>query len=588
MMTEMRSRVPSPDPAWPSGSALLAEGRAFAKDWRVRKRLFLSATGMADEAAYKRARAANGTIMQHAQVGFRELAKTQDAFAEIYDTCIARDITVDRYGICLDWSMAVPRAQRERAQKGTGLILQDVADFVSLGHAAPVAPHFGDFVLGFPAALENTQAALEAGSTAIGNLGQYFTFRTPGFEDDVLATEATLRALGLIAAQDCTVLVHSNLDDGFAAQFSDLASCLGAVLLEQDIFGRLCGCAVSHCYGHHFTDPVRRMAFQMALSEVSDHPGTMIYGNTMSYRGTPAENYASLAAYLTTDILGQGHQPSGHAINPVPVMENQRIPDIDEIIDAQLFAGRMVAEAGGLRNLMDTSAAAALASQIVTGGRAFFQNVQQGCADAGIDVDDPFQMMVTLRRMGGHALEAAFGAGASDALSSGQHHPIVRASLMDEIDAMAAHALALVSTPDRETIGAAELNVLTASTDVHAHGKMAADSFLNSLGARVVDGGMTADPQQLANIAAHERIDAIAISTYNGVALDFATRLMTALGDGTPVLIGGRLNQIPAGSNTSLPVDVSAELDDAGCITCQRFEDIVPPLLVCAQRKTAR
>src|ERR1700675_1163805 len=61
-----------------------------------------------------------------------------------------------------------------------------------------------------------TPAALVAGTTAIGNLGQYFTFRLPYWDDDIATTEATVTALGLIAAQDVEILVHSNLDDGFA------------------------------------------------------------------------------------------------------------------------------------------------------------------------------------------------------------------------------------------------------------------------------------------------------------------------------------------------------------------------------------
>ena len=64
----------------------------------------------------------------------------------------------------------------------------------------------------------------------------------------------------------------------------------------------------------------------------------MIYGNTTSYRGSPQENFASLSAYLCIDIAGQLLKPTGHAINPVPVTENQRIPDVDEVIEAQLFA----------------------------------------------------------------------------------------------------------------------------------------------------------------------------------------------------------------------------------------------------------
>ncbi|MEX0283460.1 MAG: hypothetical protein AB3N23_02505, partial [Paracoccaceae bacterium] len=35
-----------------------------------------------------------------------------------------------------------------------------------------------------------------------------------------------------------------------------------------------------------------------------------------------------------------------------------------------------------------------------------------------------------------------------------------------------------------------------------------------------------------------------------------------------PVRIGGRLNQIPEGSNTSLPVDVTADLVQIGVIPC--------------------
>ena len=81
----------------------------------------------------------------------------------------------------------------------------------------PAHRRFGDFIMGFPAAVENTCAALAAGATAIGNLGQYFTFRLPNWDDDVATTTATVTALALLAAQEEEVLVHSNLDDGFAA-----------------------------------------------------------------------------------------------------------------------------------------------------------------------------------------------------------------------------------------------------------------------------------------------------------------------------------------------------------------------------------
>src|SRR5690606_22074267 len=129
-----------------------------------------------------------------------------------------------------------------------------------------------DFVLGFPAARENTQAALAAGSTTIGNLGQYFTFRVPGHGDDIEATAQTVRALGLIAAQPVPVMVHSNIDDGYAAHFTDLASCLGMILIERELVTGLVGAPIGHCYGHHFSDPIARLAFQRAMAAAGASP----------------------------------------------------------------------------------------------------------------------------------------------------------------------------------------------------------------------------------------------------------------------------------------------------------------------------
>ena len=76
---------------------------------------------------------------------------------------------------------------------------------------------------------------MNAGVTTIGNLGQYFTFQLPGWKDDIATTRSTLTAIGLMAAQPVEVMVHSNLDDGFAAVFQDLASALGADVVAVDL-----------------------------------------------------------------------------------------------------------------------------------------------------------------------------------------------------------------------------------------------------------------------------------------------------------------------------------------------------------------
>ena len=90
-----------------------------------------------------------------------------------------------------------------------------------------------------PAAFENTIAALLSGSTSIGNLGQYFAFRQPHWDDDIFTTAESLKAIALTAAQPVPVIVHSNLDDGFASIFTDLSCSLGTILLEQYIVDEL-------------------------------------------------------------------------------------------------------------------------------------------------------------------------------------------------------------------------------------------------------------------------------------------------------------------------------------------------------------
>lgn len=569
------------DDRLPDCTDIIDRGRDRARRAKVEPGLFLIHHGVASEAEYKRKAVAEGRVMQHAQIGYRDLEKSRRAWGEVHKAVAKAGARVDRYGICLDWAMGLPRDRRKDVPIGTGLILAEPEDFARLTTPAPVAPHFGDFIMGFPAAVENTEAALAAGSTAIGNLGQYFTFRLPYWDDDIAATAATIEALALIAAQEREVLVHSNLDDGFAALLTDIATVFGLVLIEKHVVEVLLGARLAHCWGHHFSDPLRRLAFHLALARVSASPGTMVYGNTMSYRGSEAENHASLASYLLTDIVGQMARPTGHAVNPVPVTENSRIPDIDEVIGAQLFAARLIDHAQGYRPLVDLAKAEALADAMVGGGETVRDNILAGLAAAGIDITNALEMLLALRRLGAKRIEEMWGAGAPDADAPRGRRAVVEASLVEEIRHLAADRAARVDAPQRAAFARLAPSIMVATTDVHEHGKLALEQVLAGLGARLVDGGVSVDADALAEAVHAAGADAVLVSTYNGIALDYYRALKQALATKgpVPILIGGRLNQVPAGSNTSLPVDVGAELQQEGAIVCREIEDAVPALL---------
>lgn len=553
------------------GRALLDEGRVLARDWQVGRNAFLDARGVSCEADYKRAMAAEGRIMQHAHIGFRSVDRTVTAIAEVHGTCAKRGVSVDRFGITLDWSMGYPPDMRKGSRRGTGIVLDRPEDFARITNAAPAAAHFGDFMLGLPGALENAKGALAAGATAIGNLGQYFTFRMPDWDDDVATTEATVTALGLIAAQPVEVLVHSNLDDGFAGLLSDMSSALGMVIIEKHIVETLIGARASHCFGHHFTAPLVRMAFHKSLTTVTDTPGTMIFGNTVSYKSTPAGNYASLASYLQADIWALSRVGSGHAVNPVPVTENERIPDIDEIIDAQTFATRLAGHARESAALIDLVQVDAMAERLVAGARLFAGRVLTGLADIGIDTNDPAALMLALRRIGPKRIEAHFGAGAPDAAAWGGRKAVALAEWVEELEHAARGWAGAVPPDTAARIRRRKLRACIASSDVHEHGKNLIERTLAHLGVEVIDAGTSVDADDLVATAIEVRADVIAISTYNGIALRYAREVrdeLAARAAAIPVCIGGRLNQIPDDSNSGLPVDVGADIRNIGITPC--------------------
>lgn len=571
-----------PEARLPSGAALVAQGQALADHIRVGESVFCAHYGVSGEVQYKRDRAARGEVMLHAQIGYRDLAKSIGAYARIYEQLSHSGCRLDRYGICLDQSMGYPVEGRADMPRGTGLVLESPEQFAELTAAAPVAPHFGDFVMGMPAALDNTAAALAAGATAIGNLGQFFTFRLPGWDDEIATTSATVKALALVAAQPREVLVHSNLDDGFAALFCDLSCCLGAVLLERYIVDELLGASVSHCYGHTFSEPVKRLAFQRALARVESTPGTMVYGNTTIYDQDQVANYAGLASYLLVDVVAQQTVPSGHAVNPVPVTEAQRIPEVDEIIDAHRFAGRLIERAVEMRPLFDLDAADETAASIIAGGRMFYDRVLSGLDEAGIDTRDPFEMLLALRRIGARRLEECFGPGAPHPGRPRGRVPMVASSTLSELDRMAQKHVDALSPKARETLARCALTGCLATTDVHEYGKLLVEHVLGKLGVRVVDGGVSTDPHRLVATAREAKADFIALSTYNGFALGFVLEVRRELGESgadLPLFLGGKLNAIPPDSNSSLPVDVSAELEAAGAKVCRSVGDMLDHLL---------
>lgn len=349
------------------------------------------------------------------------------------------------------------------------------------------------------------------------------------------------------------------------------------MLIEKHIVEDLIGASAAFCFGHHFSSPLLRAAFQTALAEVTQTHGTMLYGNTVAYQRDVAANYASLSSYLMADICALMTRHSGHAINPVPVTENLRIPDADEILDAQIFAARLVEHAPAYARLLDHDQIDGLARQIRDGGGRFAQAALRGLGERGVDVADPAALMLAIRRMGAKRMEALFGQGPEQA---GRRHPLVFADWAEELEEMAASWLATPHVRDAALTG---LRVALGTTDVHEHGAYLVTRALEGLGADVREAGVAVDAEDLVQRACAADADVIAISTYNGVALTYTKSVfaeLERLGREIPVVIGGKLNQIPEASNSDLPVDVSDDIRALGAAACGDLDDMLAALAI--------
>jgi cobalamin-dependent methionine synthase I len=106
--------------------------------------------------------------------------------------------------------------------------------------------------------------------------------------------------------------------------------------------------------------------------------------------------------------------------------------------------------------------------------------------------------------------------------------------------------------------------LLLASTDVHEFGKFVVGMVLQEAGAQVVDLGVSVDADTIAKTAVEAGVDAICISTHNGMALNYAEDLLQEMRRremALPVFMGGKLNQDVEGK---LPRDVTVDLRELG------------------------
>jgi methylmalonyl-CoA mutase cobalamin-binding subunit len=550
----------------PSGSALLAEGYLLGQSAALGTTRLLQRERCRAEADYRRAGREQGRIFTAMNIGMKDWPETVRALQEIEAYCLARGVRPpDRYQLIPERRMGLPSAMRAGAPAETGPMLWDEEDWAQLGTCVEwIQPEVGDNIIGGPASVENTLAALAAGSTYVGCLSQ-FSWRWPYFDDDVRQVSEVVRACAVLAAKrDQGVVLDTYLEDGIAGVFEDYASLVGWARVERWIAG-LCGCPLSVSWGGLTADPVTKCIVTIALEldNTERIPAAFVQGDTISYTDDLDVNASICTQDVQYMMLVQARYRTGACALPVPLTERQRVPTWQEIAQVQVMARQVERRVPALARTVDWASLEREAHALRDQGAQFSASVQHGLAGLGVDLADPLQVMLALRRLGPAKIESAWGVGDPGSDFAHGRVPYLPAELVRVTVAECARFGAFPAAA-RESGHV----VVVGSTDVHEMAKRVLVRALAGAGHKVIDIGINRDPEDFAAAARHAGASAIAITTHNGVALTFGQRtadLCVQAGQVPLIAMGGVLNEDTPCS--AAPADVTPQLNELGIHT---------------------
>ena len=564
----------------PSGAALVEAGLAIGAETPAGRCAFCRSRGVRSEVEWKRSRMAAGELEWSMIMGLASLEEQIEGLRFLHEFGERTGVVIDRGLVIPNWLTGLPPRLREQAPKSTSFVLGGIEDHVALAEAAPIMPCFNDFHIGSPAAVENTVAAIAAGGTYTGVLAQY-SWTLPYIESDVEAVAETIKAIAVVAQKwSDEVVVDSYLDDGLPAEFADNISVIGYALLERYVVEELCGARYATGFGQLTSHIPTKIALWLALYEVlrAEHPPlSYLYGNTIDASDTLVTgNYGISAAEIVAFAATEKRYRTGVALLPNPITEKLQVPTVQEIADIHASARSAAAKGAEFESFIDFTAIEELRDLLAEQGRRFFRNALEGLPRFGVDVRDPLQMLLAIRRLGAQRLEQLFHPGARDATRPGGIVPVSQTEftrrsaelVADEVTRIRARGIADAVRGRRLIVG---------SSDTHVFGKFVVVSVLRELGAEVLDAGVDRNPEDLAALLAQAGDGtALAISTHNGQCVRYAERLMELLNERSArptVFVGGKLNSIEDGD--SEPRDATDLLRRAGVVPCARVEDLV-------------
>ena len=551
---------------FPDGRALVREGVERGREIEVTRSLFLQKHGCHSYSEYRRQRLAEGKQTWQILLGLATLEDELDGIRKIYEFGERTGMEIAGVQSIPAQIVGLPHEYWDGFPKQTSYEMRTPEDWLRHNQTAPVQVAWQDFHLASPAALETTENALRAGTDRLGCFSTLIWDYT-GYHDEVKRFSDMVRSIGMVASKkELDIDVVTYPEDGLPGYFLDIVSWVGYTLVEYYITTTLCGANFAVSYGGLLTEVVPRMAFALAIHRLlsTEEHCALVYfnGGTIDQIETDVNaNFGTGVQEMFIETLFNLKYQTPIIISPVAVTERLRTPSLEELLDITAAGIRCETKAQEWAGMMDWSPVEALAEVLEREGRKFFENVMTTFRDAGVDTEDPLQMIMMLKRFNPVRFEQAFHPSSFD---GGAFQAFCPSQLGRQTLALRDEIVSELRARQTDLRGR---RVVCASADGHSYGLMLIDGVYGALGAEVVNGGVDVEPQTLLDLADEEGVETVCVSTHCGQCLTYAQQLMRLAqerGKRYRIAMGGMFTALMPGNK--LPVDVRERICETGVL----------------------
>lgn len=555
--------------AHPDGREMLKEGIEIGKKVKSGKGGFIrSQTKYQNHAEMKRDLTRQGKIYWNILLGLATLEEQVEAEKQLYEFSQRSGLQIHSIQSIPSGLVALPPEYRENAPATTSYEMYTPEDYEVQQSACPIDVSFNDYHLATPNGLANTILAIEHGSPTIGEFCQ-FNWGFYGYDNAVERMSNMVRALGVVASKsDEYFEVKTYLDDGYAGYFLDCASYIGYAMLEHYICTTLCGARYVIGFGGLLSENDTRCAVAMALDKVlstEDQPVLRyINGSTnLQWNHNIHGNYGVSVPEMLFEILVEKKYHMGLGINPVSITEKLRVPTLQELEDIFAAGKRTEEKAEEWLPYFNFEPLEKMRDKMAEEGEKLFRNSLEGFKEAGIDIEDPVEMLLVLTAMNPIRYEQMFHSTTYGTASTdiqpfyttvlGRQTMQMKQEILDDLD-------------KKNMRGSLRgKKVVVGSGDAHTYGLVLVEGVLQEMGAETVNAGVDMDAVDMLDLADEEGTRYIGISCHNGQALDYGRQILELAKERDReywIFMGGKLNAILPGH--SEPTEIGDMLMQLG------------------------